>query len=257
LKRQEFKERLQRKQPHQIVYVDEAGIDNREDFLKKADRSIRLPSCDTIRVSSSLQLLPNSQRLHRMVNPTITIPKTFKVSHEQFQQLAAVNRDLRLERTASGELIVIPPTGSDIGSRNLDIEGQLWLWNRQTKLGKAFNSSTGFHLPNGADRSPDAAWVKLERWEALTPEERQGFAPICPDFVLELRSPSDNLEPLRAKMKEYMENKARLGWLIDQKNAKVEIYRQGRNVEILDHPITLSGEDVLPEFVLDLTEVWQ
>jgi Uma2 family endonuclease len=192
-----------------------------------------------------------------MVNPTITIPQTFKVSHEQFQQLAAVNRDLRLERTATGELIVMPPTGSNTGKRNIDVEGQLWLWNRQTKLGVVFDSSTGFHLPNGADRSPDASWVKLERWEALTPEEREGFAPLGPDFVVELRSPSDSMETLRAKMREYMENQARLGWLIDRKNRKVEIYRQGRNVEVLDNPATLSGEDVLPGFVLDLTEVWQ
>jgi Uma2 family endonuclease len=192
-----------------------------------------------------------------MLNPTITIPKTFKVSHEQFKQLAIVNRDLRLERTATGELIVMPPTGSETSNRNLDIEGQLWLWNRQTKLGKAFNSSGGFHLPNGADRSPDASWVKLERWEALTPEEQEGFAPLCPDFVVELRSQSDNMEPLRAKMREYMDNQARLGWLIDRKNRKVERYRQGRDVEVLDNPTSLSGEDVLPGFVLDLTEVWQ
>ena len=192
-----------------------------------------------------------------MVNPTITIPKTFKVSHEQFKELAAVNRDLRLERTATGELIVMPPTGSDTGNRNLDIEGQLWLWNRQIKLGKAFNSSSGFHLPNGANRSPDASWVKLETWEALTPKEREGFAPICPDFVVELRSPSDSMETLRAKMREYMENGASLGWLIDRKSRKVEIYRQGREVEVLDNPTTVLGEDVLPGFVLDLTEVWQ
>lgn len=192
-----------------------------------------------------------------MANPTIAIPETFKVTHEQFKELAAVNRDLRLERTATGELIVMPPTGSDTSNRNLDIEGQLWFWNRQTKLGKAFNSSGGFHLPNGADRSPDASWVKLERWEALTPQQREGFAPLCPDFVVELRSVSDNMEPLRAKMREYMENKARLGWLIDRKNKKVEIYRQGRDVEVLDNPTTLSGEDVLPGFILDLTEVWQ
>lgn len=191
-----------------------------------------------------------------MLNPTITIPTTFKVSHEQFKELATVNRDLRLERTATGELIVMPPTGSDTGYRNLDIEGQLWLWNRQTKLGVAFNSSTGFHLPNGADRSPDASWVKLERWQALTLEEREGFAPICPDFVVELRSPSDSMETLRAKMREYMENQASLGWLIDRKNRKVEIYRQGRDVEILEHPTILSGEDVLPGFILDLTSVW-
>ncbi len=191
-----------------------------------------------------------------MLNPTIAIPQTFKVTHEQFQQIAAVNRDLRLERTATGELIVMPPTGSDTGKHNQDLSGQLWLWNRQTQLGVVFDSSSGFQLPNGADRSPDASWVKLERWQALTQKEREGFAPLCPDFVMELRSKSDNLEPLREKMREYMANGASLGWLIDRKNRKVEIYRQGRDVEVLDNPSTLSGEDVLPRFVLDLTEVW-
>jgi Uma2 family endonuclease len=130
------------------------------------------------------------------------------------------------------------------------------LWNRQTKLGKAFNSSSGFHLPNGANRSPDASWVRQERWNALTREQQKGFAPLCPDFVLELRSESDNMAPLQAKMREYMENGARLGWLIDRKNKKVEIYRQGQEVKVLDNPSTLSGEDVLPGFVLDLKEVW-
>ncbi|MDF5722887.1 MAG: Uma2 family endonuclease [Rhizonema sp. PD37] len=191
-----------------------------------------------------------------MLNPTITIPTIFKVSHEQFKELAIVNRDLRLERTATGELIVMPPTGSETSNRNVDIEGQLWLWNHKTKLGKVFNSSGGFHLPNGATRSPDASWVKLERWVALTPEEKEGFAPLCPDFVVELRSASDSMEKLRAKMREYMENQARLGWLIDRKNWLVEIYRQNRDVEILDHSTSLSGEDVLPGFILDLTEVW-
>lgn len=191
-----------------------------------------------------------------MLKTTITIPQTFKVTHEQFQQIAAVNRDLRLERTATGELIIMAPTGSDTGYRNQDMSGQLWLWNRQTKLGVVFDSSSGFKLPNGADRSPDASWVKLERWQTLTPKEREGFAPLCPDFVVELRSKSDNMEPLREKMREYMENGARLGWLIDRKNQKVEIYRQNQDVEILDNPRTLSGEDVLPGFVLDLTDVW-
>ncbi|MEG3937713.1 Uma2 family endonuclease [Microcoleus sp. S36b_A3] len=191
-----------------------------------------------------------------MLKTTITIPQTFKVTHEQFQEIAAVNRDLRLERTATGELIVMPPTGSETGNRNLDIEGQLWLWNRQTKLGVAFNSSSGFKLPNGADRSPDASWVKLERWQTLTPKQQEGFAPLCPDFVVELRSKSDNMEPLREKMREYMVNGAILGWLIDRKNHKVEIYRPSQDVEILDNPTTLSGEDVLPGFVLDLTDVW-
>jgi len=150
----------------------------------------------------------------------------------------------------------MPPTGSETGNRNLDISGQLWLWNRQTKLGVLFDSSSGFKLPNGADRSPDASWVKLERWQTLTPKEREGFAPLCPDFVVELRSKSDNMEPLREKMREYIANGSRLGWLIDRKNPKVEIYRQNQDVEILNNPSTLSGEDVLPGFVLDLTDVW-
>ncbi len=191
-----------------------------------------------------------------MSNPTITIPQAFKVTQEQFKELAIANRDLRLERTEKGELIIMPPTGSETGNRNLGIEAQLWLWNRQTKLGIAFNSSTGFHLPNGANRSPDASWVKLERWEALSTEEKQGFAPICPDFVVELRSASDNMKPLREKMQEYIENGAKLGWLIDRKNRKVEVYRQGFDVEILDNPASLSGENILPGFILDLAEVW-
>ncbi|MEG4529625.1 Uma2 family endonuclease [Microcoleus sp. D2_18a_D3] len=188
------------------------------------------------------------------VNIPLTL--TLTVTHEQFVELASANRELQLERTATGELIVNPPTGGETGKRNLSIEGQLWLWNRQTKLGEAFNSSTGFHLPNGADRSPDAAWVRQERWDALTPKQKESFIPLCPDFVVELRSKTDNMEPLRAKMKEYMNNGARLGWLIDRKNRKVEIYRQNQDVEVLENPVTLSGEDVLPGFVLDLTEVW-
>ncbi|MDH6106288.1 Uma2 family endonuclease [Anabaenopsis tanganyikae CS-531] len=188
----------------------------------------------------------------------VNIPNTLtlQVSYEQFVDLALANRDLQLERTATGELIIMPPTGSDTGNKNLDIEGQLWLWNRQNKLGKVFDSSTGFRLPNGANRSPDAAWVDKQRWDALTLEQQETFAPICPDFVLELRSKTDSLEKLQAKMREYIENGAGLGWLIDRKNQRVEIYRRGKNVEVLDHPVSLSGEDVLPGFVLDLTEVW-
>ncbi|MEH2178247.1 Uma2 family endonuclease [Nostoc sp.] len=187
------------------------------------------------------------------IPPTLTLT----VTHEQLVELAIANRDLQLERTVTGELIVMAPTGGITGNRNLDIEGQLWLWNRQTRLGKTFNSSTGFHLPNGADRSPDAAWVSQDRWDTLTPEQQDGFVPLCPDFVLELRSKNDNMKPLRAKMREYMENGACLGWLIDRKNKKVEIYRQGQSVEVIDNPISLSGEDILLGFILDLTEVWK
>ncbi|AFY47746.1 hypothetical protein Nos7524_1885 [Nostoc sp. PCC 7524] len=193
------------------------------------------------------------------LSPTLSvnIPPTLKltVSHEQFVQLALANRDLQLERTATGELIVMPPTGSDTGKRNFDIAGQLWLWNRQTKLGVAFDSSSGFHLPNGSDRSPDAAWISQDRWDSLSIEQQETFAPICPDFVLELRSKNDSIENLRAKMREYINNGAGLGWLIDRKNQQVEIYRPGQDVEVLNNPVSLSGEDVLPGFVLDLSEV--
>jgi Uma2 family endonuclease len=186
------------------------------------------------------------------IPPTLTLT----ITHEQLVQLAQVNRELQLERTATGELIVMPPTASNTGKNNFDMAGQLWFWNRQNKLGVAFDSSTGFHLPNGADRSPDIAWVRQERWDALTPEQQASFAPLCPDFVVELRSKNDKIEPLRAKMREYIENGASLGWLIDRNHKKVEIYRPGQEVEVLEHPASLSGEAVLPGFVLDLTEVW-
>ncbi|NER23875.1 MAG: Uma2 family endonuclease [Symploca sp. SIO1C2] len=190
-----------------------------------------------------------------MVN--LTIPNAFKVTHEQFQQLVRVNRDWQLERTATGELVSMPPTGSITSNRNLDIEGQLWLWNRQTKLGQAFNSSGGFHLPNGSDRAPDAAWVIQERWDSLTPEQQEGFAPICPDFVVELRFLSDNLKTLEEKMQEYIDNGARLGFLIDRKNQQVKIYKPNTEVKVLQSPTSLSGEEILPGFILDLTEVWK
>jgi Uma2 family endonuclease len=190
-----------------------------------------------------------------MVNIPTTI--TLKISHEQFLDLALANRDLQLERNATGELIIMPPTGSYTGKINFDIAGQLWFWNRQTKLGEAFDSSTGFHLPNGSDLSPDAAWIKQEKWDTLSLEQKESFAPICPDFVLELRSKTDSLEKLQSKMREYIENGASLGWLIDQKNQRVEIYRPGKDVEILEHPTSLSGEDILPGFILDLTELWK
>ncbi|MEH2402149.1 Uma2 family endonuclease [Nostoc sp.] len=190
---------------------------------------------------------------------TTTLPSTLKLkidlTDDQFFQMCQQNRDYRFERTASGELLIMPPTGSDTGNRNFDMVVELGIWNKQTKLGKGFDSSTGFTLPNGAERSPDASWVKIERWNALTPEQQEKFAPICPDFVVELRSRTDFLQELQDKMQEYIENGAQLGWLIDRKNKRVEIYRPGKDVEILDNPISLSGENVLPEFVLDLQQI--
>lgn len=181
---------------------------------------------------------------------------TLELTDEQFFQLCIDNRDLRFERTASGGLIIMPPTGSETGNFNIDLSYQLQSWSRQNKhLGIAFDSSTGFKLPDGTDISPDAAWIRRDRWDALTAEEKKKFAPICPDFVVELRSTTDSLEKLRAKMKVYVKNGARLGWLLDRKNRKVEISRQGSDVEIVDSPATLSGEDVLPGFVLDLSDI--
>ena len=180
-----------------------------------------------------------------------------QVTQDQFEALAAANRDLRLERTTSGELIVNPPTGGESGKRNLSISTQLGNWfEDHEELGEAFDSSTGFRLPNGADRSPDASWVSRERWQSLTPQQRKGFVPLCPDFVVELRSESDRLTKLQAKMREYIDNGARLGWLIDPQNRRVEIYRPGREVEVLENPSNLSGEDILPGFVLNLRRVW-
>ena len=179
-----------------------------------------------------------------------------ELTDEQFFQLCQNNRDFRFERTPSGELIIMPPTGSDTGRRNLELGYQLQAWNRQNKkLGVAFDSSTGFKFPNGANLSPDAAWIKIERWNAITPEDKEKFAPICPDFVVELCSPSDRLKDIQDKMQIYRDNGVKLGWLLDRKNRRAEIYRPGQDVEVLENPATLSGEDVLPGFVLDLTEI--
>jgi Uma2 family endonuclease len=178
------------------------------------------------------------------------------VTQEQFEALSAANRDLRLERTAEGELIVNPPTGGESGQRNFSITGQLARWYEEHEdLGEGFDSSTGFRLPNGADRSPDASWIERERWDSLTPQQRKGFVPLCPDFVVELRSESDSLPKLQAKMREYIDNGAKLSWLIDPQNRRVEIYRPGRDVEVLENPTNLSGEEVLPGFMLNLRRV--
>jgi Uma2 family endonuclease len=148
------------------------------------------------------------------------------------------------------------PTGGETGDRNLELGGQVWFWNRQNGLGKAFDSSTGFKLPNGATRSPDVSWIKIERWNALTPEQRKRFLPLCPDFVIELVSESDDLADTQAKMREYIANDLRLGWLINPKSQQVEIYRPNQEIEILQSPANLSGEDVLPGFILDLQPIF-
>jgi Uma2 family endonuclease len=191
-----------------------------------------------------------------IVSPPLQIPSGWKVTDEQFWQLAKANPDLRLERTAERVLLVMPPTGSEGGSYNAEVSADLVVWNRHHRLGIVFDSSTGFRLPNGAIRAPDTAWVAQARWQALTSEQRQGFAPLCPDFILELASATDDMDDLRAKMQEYLENGCRLGWLIDRQTQQVEIYRPDQPVEILQAPATLSGEDVLPGFVLNLHSIF-
>jgi Uma2 family endonuclease len=190
---------------------------------------------------------------------SIELPKAIGlyVTQEQFAAIVAANRDLRLERSAKGELIVNPPTGWETGRRNRTLTGQLDRWYEENEdLGEAFDSSTGFILPNGATRSPDASWVSRERWQALTPEQKGTFAHICPDFVVELRSSSDTLKSGQDKMREYIDNGAILGWLIDPQQRRVEIYRAGKDVEVLENPAELSGEALLPGFVVNMRRVW-
>ena len=183
---------------------------------------------------------------------TLNLDAIVQLTDDAFYALCGANPAIKFERTAKGELIVMPPTGGETGRRNLDLSMQLGSWNKQTQLGVAFDSSTMFQLPNGAYRSPDAAWIVLEQWEALSLKEREVFPPICPNFVVELRSPSDSLKILQSKMQEYMDNGARLGWLLNPQDEQVEIYRQGQDKEVLSSPTNLSGEEVLPGFVLDL-----
>jgi Uma2 family endonuclease len=187
---------------------------------------------------------------------TVNFNSIINLTDEQFYQLCQDNGDLRFERTATGELIIMAPAGGETSNSNAGLTAQLWLWNQSSKLGKVFDSSGGFKLPNGADRSPDAAWVALERWNALTAEQKEKFPPICPDFVVELLSPSDSLKVAQKKMQEYISNGARLGWLINRKSRQVEIYRPGQEVEVLESPASLSGEPVLAGFVLNLELIW-
>lgn len=191
-----------------------------------------------------------------MINVLVQIPNTLRVTDDQFLELVRANPDLRMECTAEGELIVMSPTGSEGGNYNAELTTDFVIWNRQTKLGKIFDSSTGFKLPNGATRAPDTAWVKQSRWDALTPEQQKGFAPLCPDFVLELASETDDIEILQAKMQEYLDNGCSLGWLIDPKTRQIEIYRRDQEVEVLQNPKSLSGEDVLPGFTLNLETIF-
>jgi Uma2 family endonuclease len=187
---------------------------------------------------------------------TVNLNPVIELTDEQFFQLCQANRDLRFERTATGELIIMPPVGGETSNRNGRLNQQLFNWAEADGTGIAFDSSGGFKLPNGADRSPDASWVTLERWNALTQEQQTRFLPLCPDFVVELLSPSDSLKVAQEKMTEYRDNGDRLGWLINRKSRQVEIYRQGQEVEVVESPASLSGEDVLSGFFLNLEALW-
>ncbi|NEO00067.1 MAG: Uma2 family endonuclease [Moorea sp. SIO3I7] len=196
---------------------------------------------------------------------TLTLDlQSINLTDEQFFQLCQDNDDLKFERNANGDLIIMSPTGGSTGNRNGRLNQQLFNWSDSDRVawpsafgtGIAFDSSTGFKLPNGADRSPDASWIPLARWNSLTPQQQEKFLPLCPDFVIELRSPSDPITAIRKKMEEYRDNGTRLGWLINRKERQLEIYRPSRDVEVLESPSSLSGEEVLPGFVLYLDLIW-
>jgi Uma2 family endonuclease len=184
------------------------------------------------------------------------MPATATLTSAQFYDLCRANPDWKLERTAQGDLVVMAPTGGETGTRNANLLIRLGIWNEKSQLGVLFDSSTGFHLPNGADRSPDIAWVRRDRWDALAPQQREKFPPLAPNFVIELMSPSDNLTEAQAKMQEYLDNGVQLGWLFDRKAKQVEIYRPGQPKEVLPEPSQLSGELVLPDFILKLDGFW-
>jgi Uma2 family endonuclease len=192
--------------------------------------------------------------------PRVELPLRIRpvapVSDDDFWELCRANPDLRIERTAEGDIIVMPPTGGKTGRRNLRLGAAILAWADKDGTGIAFDSSTGFRLPNGAERSPDASWVRNERWNALSDKEQERFPPLCPDFVVELRSPSDPLEDLHAKMREYIENGARLGWLIDPKSRTAWVYQPDREPACLREPTSLSGEPVLSGLEVDLSVVW-
>ena len=199
--------------------------------------------------------------LHTAVETSLSAPfklkvQTTRLTGEQFVHLCQENRDLRFELTAQKELVIMPPTGLESGWRSGEIFFALTVWAKKNGAGLSFDSSTGFTLPNGAIRSPAASWVRREQWLALTPEQRAGFAPLSPYFVVELRSPSDQLAPLQEKMREYSDNGVQLGWLIDPVEKRVHLYRPGQPVASEDNPATLSGDPVLPTFVLDLRPLW-
>jgi Uma2 family endonuclease len=196
------------------------------------------------------------------VNPYESIEVDFgkflkPMNDDEFFDFCQRHKDLRIEMNEDGEIVIMPPTGSETGIKNFKLTGNFWVWVEKDGSGEGFDSSTGFVLPNGAKRSPDLSWMKLEKWNAIPKAKRKKFAPVCPDFVVELRSETDSLQKLQAKMQEYIENGASLGWLIDATERKVYVYRPNAEVEVLDNPKEISGEPLLQSFVLNLKEIWE
>lgn len=200
----------------------------------------------TVELLTSTEVLPMMVQLHPVVEMT----------DDQFFEFCQINHDLRIERTACGELVLMSPTGSETDERNFDLIGQLWAWVQQNGTGVGFGSSGGFTLPNGAVRSPDAAWIERSRWEAIPAPARKNFAPICPDFVIERRLETDSLKILQDKMQEYIDNGALLGWLIDRKQCQIYVYRPSTPVEELYTPATVNASPVLSGLILSLEKIW-
>jgi Uma2 family endonuclease len=188
---------------------------------------------------------------------TLVLHLARRWDEDEFYDFCMLNEDLNVELSSEGDLIIVPPTGMKTGKRNFELIGRFAVWAEQDGTGVGFDSSSMFSLPNGAKRSPDLSWIKKERWEALSEKEQEKFSPICPDFVVELRSPSDSLKRLQKKMKEYIENGAQLGWLLDPSTRKVYVYRPGAEVEVLEDPETVSGAPLLRGFTLDVRALWE
>jgi Uma2 family endonuclease len=186
----------------------------------------------------------------------VHLQPVLNLTDDQLYEFSQINRDLRIERNAQGELIIMPPAGGETSQRNAEITMQLRQWAKANGEGATFDSSGGFRLANGAVRSPDAAWVRHSRLTGLKAEERAKFLPLCPEFVIELRSPTDSLDVLREKMQEYVENGTQLAWLIDPEQKRVYVYRPGEPTEELDQPEKISGQPLLSGFELDLREIW-
>lgn len=183
-------------------------------------------------------------------------PLATKVSDEEFADLCRLNPELHFERTSEGELVITAPTGGKTGRRNAKLTVAFGVWAEQDGTGQNFDSSTLFTLPNSAKRSPDLSWVRNERWNALSPKEQDEFPPLCPDFVVELRSRTDSLRALKEKMEEYISNGAQLGWLIDPFELRVYVYRANAAPEVLEDPVDVTGEPLLKGFVLNLRALW-